>query len=66
LNEKGAYSWDDFRGRLLEQVAGGGPSYYESWLSALEGLLRSRGIVTQEEIERRAGEYLALERDPVF
>jgi hypothetical protein len=32
----------------------------------LERLLVSRAIVTDEEIRRRASEYQALERDPVF
>jgi nitrile hydratase accessory protein len=66
LNEKGSYSWDDFRARLVEEIAEGGASYYESWLDALQSLLLSRGVVTSEEVEKRTGEYVTLERDPVF
>jgi nitrile hydratase accessory protein len=66
LNEKGAYPWDDFRSRLVDQVATGQPEYYESWLNALESLLLARGIVTRDEVAQRAAEYQALERDPVF
>lgn len=66
LNEKGAYPWNDFRARLVEQIASGCPDYYESWLSALETLLVDRGLITGDDIDRRAAEYRALERDPVF
>ena len=66
LSEKGAYEWDDFRTRLVDEIAHGGEAYYESWLDALESLLLARGVVTSDEVEARAGEYIALERDPVF
>lgn len=66
LNEKGAYPWDDFRTNLVDEIAKGEPEYYESWLNALESLLLSRRIVTHDEVEARAAEYKALERDPVF
>jgi nitrile hydratase accessory protein len=66
MNEKSAYRWVDFRTRLVEQISRAPDDYYASWLSALERLLVSRGIVTDEEIRLRASEYQALERDPVF
>lgn len=66
MNEKGTYPWDDFRTRLVDEVAKGVPEYYESWLNALESLLLGRGIVTHDEVAERAAEYRALERDPVF
>jgi nitrile hydratase accessory protein len=66
LNERGAYPWDEFRNGLVDQIAKGEPEYYESWLNALQALLLARGIVTPDEIEERAAEYRALERDPVF
>ena len=66
LSEKGAYEWDDFRTRLVDEIARGGEAYYERWLDALESLLLARQVVTREEVARRAQEYLALERDPVF
>ena len=66
LNDKGAYPWEEFRSRLAENIAGGEPDYYHSWLEALEKLLVDGGILTPAEIEARAAEYEALERDPVF
>jgi len=66
LSDKGAYEWDDFRTRLVDEIAHGAEAYYESWLDALESLLLARGVVTSDEVEARAGEYIALERDPVF
>lgn len=66
LSEKGAYPWDDFRTHLVHEIAHADHTYYESWLDALESLLLAKGVVTADEVERRAGEYEALERDPVF
>lgn len=66
LSEKGTYAWDEFRSRLVEAIGAGHDAYYESWLDALEALLKARGVVTADEVDRRAGEYIALERDPVF
>jgi nitrile hydratase accessory protein len=66
LNEKKAYQWDAFRTRLGEQIASGCPNYYENWLSALETLLVDGGLITRDDVDRRAAEYRALERDPFF
>jgi len=66
LNEKGAYRWNAFRSRLVEQIAGGSPDYYESWLAALESVVLDRGLITRDDLARRAAEYRGLERDPVF
>jgi nitrile hydratase accessory protein len=66
LSEKGTYDWDDFRKRLVEEIGKGDEAYYESWLAAFESLLLAREVVTREEVSKRAGEYAALERDPVF
>jgi len=66
LSEKGAYDWDDFRKRLVEEIGKGDEAYYESWLAVFESLLLAREVVTREEVSKRAGEYAALERDPVF
>src|SRR5438309_8813799 len=64
LSEKGAYDWNDFRARLVEEISHGGEPYYESWLDALESVLLAREVVTTEEVTSRAAEYVALERDP--
>jgi nitrile hydratase accessory protein len=66
LNEKGAYAWDDFRARLVEEIAAGSPEYYEGWLSAFESVLIEHQIVSVKELGQLASEYAALERDPVF
>jgi nitrile hydratase accessory protein len=66
LNERGTYPWSAFRAQLVEKIAAGSPEYYESWLAAFESLLIETGVVSAEELERRAAEYRALERDPVF
>jgi nitrile hydratase accessory protein len=57
LCEQGLYKWDEFRDCLIAEIAAAEqaagphapasalPSYYESWLAALEKLLRKKGIV---------------------
>lgn len=56
LCEQGLYHWDEFRDHLIAEIAEGEkavgpdphpedlPSYYESWLAALEKLLAKKGI----------------------
>jgi len=63
LDREQARAQVTFRG---EPDAIGGPDYYENWLGALETLLVSSGRVTSDDVSRRAAEYRALERDPVF
>ena len=62
LCEQGTYPWDDFRDRLIAEVAAADqadsteadhsarPSYYESWLAAFEKLLIDKGICTSEQL----------------
>jgi nitrile hydratase accessory protein len=61
LCERGLFEWDEFRERLIAQIAaadtGSGasaqpPPYYEHFLAALERLLIDKGICAPEEIER--------------
>jgi nitrile hydratase accessory protein len=66
LSDNGTYAWGDFRKGLVDAIERGQSDYYASWLSALESLLVARGIVTHREVDQRAAEYQALERDPVF
>ena len=67
MSEQGSYPWEEFRGRLVEEV-GAEPDreYYATWLQALERLLLEQGLVERAELERRRSEYLAMERDEVF
>lgn len=66
LINKDEYPWEEFREHLVTEIAAGERSYYESWIAALESVLLARGLVTREDVDRRAAEYKALERDPIF
>src|SRR5262245_33625110 len=55
LCARGYYRWDEFRDRLIAEIAAAEaagphpdadslPSYYESWLAAFEKLLAEKGI----------------------
>ncbi len=66
MHERGAYGWDDFRDRLVENISGGSGRYYESWLSALEALLLAHRMIEPEELDTRFREFKELRRDPVF
>jgi nitrile hydratase accessory protein len=62
------FSWDEFRDRLIAEIADGDRSataraaraaadpspYYERWLAALEKILCAKAMLSAEEIERRA------------
>ena len=61
LCEQGFFTWDEFRDHLIAEIAKGEcvagpnasasalPSYYESWLTAFENLLREKGIASPEK-----------------
>ena len=66
LSADGRFSWDEFRDRLIDEIARADAvaardatqlprgSYYECWLAALEQMLREKALLSAEEIERRA------------
>ena len=61
MESQGTYQWEDSRSRLIQQIAQGGqqdpePEYYQQWFAALEDLAVSFGLVTEEELDRRAKE----------
>ncbi len=67
LNDRDVYRWDEFRERLIAEIAAAEAnastsSYYERWLSSFESLLVARGLLTREEVDARA-EELADEDD---
>lgn len=71
LNEEAFYPWNDFRDRLVAQIAsaeqqGDPSSYYERWVAAFERLLVEKGLLAPEEIEERTYEFEFGERDEVF
>jgi nitrile hydratase accessory protein len=75
LGQGGQFSWDEFRDRLIAEIAkadaatsrdGQAPvadsprgPYYECWLAALERLLREKALLNSDEIERRAAAIAA-------
>jgi cobaltochelatase CobN len=71
LNESRCYPWEDFRRRLIAEIAaadagGDGPGYYERWLAAFEQLLSEQGLVSHAELDERTFEFEFGERDEVF
>lgn len=67
LCQQGLFPFDDFRWRVVAAIstwerANQGQeesfSFYERWLLALERLLVDRGILSREEIERRAAKFM--------
>jgi len=67
LNDRRVYGWDDFRARLIDEIAtaeacGAESGYYERWLAAFEKLLLDRGLVTSAELDARTAEYASGER----
>ena len=67
LSQAGVYTWDEFRARLIAEIAAwesaGHPaeewSYYERWLAALESILEAKGIAADEEIDALMAELAA-------
>src|SRR5438093_13540266 len=63
LHEAGLFGWDEFRARLIAEIAvweqnhGGADSeshYYARWLAAFERLLAEKGLCPEAEVEARA------------
>ena len=72
LSRSGQFSWDEFRERLIEEIAQADAAevrdadaaeirggYYECWLAALEQLLREKALLNLDEIEGRAAAIAA-------
>jgi nitrile hydratase accessory protein len=74
LAERGVFEWEEFRTRLIAAVRDGegdpgvSPAtlYYRQWLAALETLLVDKGLVQARDVDARAAEFAASERDEVF
>ena len=65
------FDWEEFRGRLIEEIAhadahGEESTYYERWLDAFERLLVEKGLLTREELAARLADFEAGRRDDVF
>lgn len=64
LSDQNVYDWDDFRDRLVAEIAAAeehqdGSSYYERWLASFERLLLETGIITADELDARTAEEAA-------
>ena len=61
LHEKGVFTWPEWAAALTREREGadddGGAGYYESWLTALESLVLSKGLAAQPELETRAEDW---------
>ena len=70
LNEAQCYPWEEFRRRLIAQIAavdaGDESGYYERWLAAFEQLLAEGGVLSRAELDERTLEFEFGERDEVF
>ena len=61
LADRGAFAWNDFRDRLIAEIAAAekaeeaGAGYYDCWLRALEAVLGAKRIAAAGEIDRAAG-----------
>jgi nitrile hydratase accessory protein len=67
LTDGGPLVWSDFRQRLVEQIQTvPDHRYYEQWLAAFEVLVTEAGLLTRDQLERRADEYRSMKRDEVF
>jgi nitrile hydratase accessory protein len=67
ITEDGRLRWDDFRSRLVEQIARDPElRYYEHWLAAFESLVTEEGLLSPADLAKRAAEFRSLERDEVF
>jgi nitrile hydratase accessory protein len=71
LNDRRLYDWDEFRDRLIAEIAGAdragsASTYYERWLAAFERLLVERGLLDPADLATRTAEYESGARDDVF
>jgi nitrile hydratase accessory protein len=80
LCERGAFEWEEFRSRLIAEIAAAeaeaddsssehdedGSLYYERWTAALTGLLAERGLVPERELGTRAEDFRTGARREVY
>ena len=71
MHEGRLFEWEEFRGRLIEEIGhadehGEESGYYERWLDAFERLLVEKGLLSREELAARLADFEAGRRDDVF
>jgi cobaltochelatase CobN len=64
LNDRAAFDWDEFRTRMVEEIAeaeapGDDSGYFERWMAGFERLLLETGTLTVEELDARTAEHAA-------
>jgi nitrile hydratase accessory protein len=70
LHAAGTFTWREWADALAAELSAAaahgepddGSHYYEYWLSALEMLVAKKGIVPEQELERRVNEWDAAAR----
>lgn len=72
LSDRGHYDWEEFRQRLISEIGEWERSeederavwnYYRHWLASFEALVKERGLLSEEEIDERASEFVSGARD---
>lgn len=71
LHEAGHFTWTEWAAALADQIrtaqAAGDPdlgdTYYRHWLSALEHLVASKGLLTRDELAARKAAWAEAARD---
>ncbi len=72
LYRQGHYDWEEFRQRLISQIGDWEGSsederaaweYYRHWLASLEDLVKEKGFISEEEIDRRTAEIVSAQED---
>jgi len=70
LHAAGAFTWREWADALAAELSAAaahgepddGSHYYEHWLTALEMLVAKKGVVPEQELERRVNEWDAAAR----
>ena len=74
LHTQGIYVWDEFKDRLIEQIAAGDckdvppdcPAYYYQWVEAFWQLLIEKKILSEQEMLARATEFQTGVRQEIY
>ena len=71
MHDGRVFEWDEFRNRLIEEIAHADQhdeesSYYERWLDAFERLLVEKGLLAREDLAARLADFESGRRDDVF
>lgn len=74
LHKAGRYPWDEFKQRLIREVAAGRPAdvpegsseYYYQWVEAFYSLVVETGLLSPSEIAAREHEFKAGIRQDVY